>query len=111
MELPEIRPEDRTPLVEALLANDPAVAKPGAPRQAVELIEMADAAAADSARLVRATIILSRGFATRGQPLVAARWLWRAVRCRRTGFVDLSALAFHWARRRLARLGRAPHLA
>ena len=87
------------------------MAKPGAARHAVELIEMADVPAADGARLVRATIILSRGFASRGQPLLAARWLWRAMRCRRTGFVDLGAIAFHWARRRLARLGRALHLA
>jgi hypothetical protein len=52
-------------------------------------------------------VILSRGFVSRGQPFVAAHWLWRAMSCRRTGFAAVGAIAFHWARRRLARLGRA----
>jgi Glycosyl transferase family 2 len=93
-------------LAEALLAADPALAKPGAARQAVELIETADVPAADGARLVRTMIMLSRGFASRGQLRLAARWLWRAVRCRRTGFADVAAIAFHWAMRRLTRLVR-----
>jgi len=96
---------------EALLATDPAMAKPNAARQAVELVALADVAAADDARLVRAMVILSRGFVSRGQPLLAARWLLRAVSCRRTGFTDVSAIAFRWAMRRLARLGRASRFA
>jgi glycosyltransferase involved in cell wall biosynthesis len=108
---PRERAQIALELAEALLANDPAMAKPGASRQAVELIEMAAVADADGARLVRATIILSRGFASRGELLLAASWLWHAVRRRRTAFADLGAMAFHWARRRLARLGRALHLA
>jgi len=92
-------------LAEALLAADPVMARPDAVRQAVELVTLGDAAGADAARLVRTMVMLSRGFAGRGQPLVAARWLWRAMRCRRSGFADVAVIAFRWAMRRLAGLG------
>jgi hypothetical protein len=94
-------------LAEGLLAADPAMTRPDAAAQAAELVARADLAGADGARLVRTTVMLSRGFAARGQPLTAARWLWRALSCRRTGVADVGAIAFHWAMRRLARLGRA----
>ena len=94
-------------LAEALLAADPAMAKPKAAEQAVELIELADVAAADGARLVRVMLMLAHGFARRGQPLLAARWLWRAMTSRRNCFTDVCAVAFRWATRRLARRGRA----
>jgi hypothetical protein len=98
-------------LADALLAADPAMAKPNAARQAIELVALADVAAADGARLVRTMLMLCRGFASRGQPLLAARWLLRAMSCRRNGFADVCITAFHWASRRLARLRAALRLA
>jgi GT2 family glycosyltransferase/predicted O-methyltransferase YrrM len=93
-------------LVEALLAADPTMRKPNAVRTALDLLEQADVATADGARLVRAMMMLAYGFARRGQPLAAARWLLRAVRCRRNGFAEVCAVAFRWAVRRLPRRGR-----
>ena len=93
-------------LAEALLAADSAMAKPNAARQALELVELADVPAADRARLVRVMMMLGRGFARRSQPLVAARWFLRAVRCRRGGFAEVCAIAFGWTIRRLAQLRR-----
>jgi GT2 family glycosyltransferase len=90
-------------LTEALLAADPTMRKPNAVRTALELFERADVAAADGAQFVRTTLMLAYGFARRGQPFVAARWLLRAVSCRRDGFAEVCAFAF----RRLARLRRA----
>lgn len=111
----ELAPRERAnvtlDLADALLAADPAMARPDAARQAVELVTLGDVAGADEARLVRTMVMLSRGFASRGQPLAAARWLWRAMSCRRSGFADVGVIAFHWAMRRLARLGRALRLA
>jgi GT2 family glycosyltransferase len=104
---PRERSNTTLDLAEALLAADPAMARPGAAEQAVELVALADVGGADGARLVRTMVMLSRAFASRGQPLVAARWLWRAMSCRRGGFADVGAIAFRWAMRRLARLGRA----
>jgi GT2 family glycosyltransferase len=107
----ELPPRERAnltlDLAEASLAADPAMARPDAARQVVELVTLGDVAGADDARLVRTMVMLSRGFASRGQPLAAVRWLWGATRCRRSGFADVGAIAFRWAMRRLARLGRA----
>jgi glycosyltransferase involved in cell wall biosynthesis len=93
-------------LVEALLEADPAMVKPDAAAKALELFARVDTAAADRARLVRTMMMLASGFARRGQPLVAARWFLRALSCRRSAFVDVCAIAFHWLAGRLARLGR-----
>jgi glycosyltransferase involved in cell wall biosynthesis len=98
-------------LADALLAADPAMAKPNADRQAIELVALADVHAADGARLVRTMMMLSRGFASRGQSVLAARWLLRAMSCRRNAFADVCAIGFHWAIRRLARLRAALRLA
>jgi GT2 family glycosyltransferase len=97
----------RLDLVEALLAADPAMAKPGAAAKALELFARVDAAAAERTRLVRTMMMLASGFARRREPLVAARWFVRALSCRRSAFVDVGAIAFHWSARRLARLGSA----
>ncbi|HMF28708.1 MAG TPA: glycosyltransferase [Candidatus Cybelea sp.] len=93
-------------LVETLLAADPTMRKPNAVRTALDLLEQADVASTDGARLVRAMMMLAYGFGRRGQPLAAARWLSRAVRCRRNGFADVCAVTFRWAVHRLARRGR-----
>jgi GT2 family glycosyltransferase len=98
-------------LADALLAADPAMAKANAASQAIELVALADVPAADGARLVHTMMMLSRGFASRGQPVLAARWLLRAMSCRRNGFADVCAIGFHWAIRRLARLRAALRLA
>jgi Glycosyl transferase family 2 len=98
-------------LAEAVLASDPAMAKPDTVRQATELMAVADVPAADSLRLVRAMLILSRGFAGRGQPLLAGRWLGRAITGRRTGLAQVAAIGLGWAKRRAARLGRALRVA
>jgi hypothetical protein len=108
---PRERASTALDLAEALLATDPTMARPDAAAQAAELVAPADVADADGARLVRTMLMLSRGFAARGRPLVAARWLWRAMSGRRSGFADVGAIAFRWAMRRLARLGRALRLA
>jgi glycosyltransferase involved in cell wall biosynthesis len=97
-------------LVEALLEVDPAMAKPDAARKALELFALADIGAADGTRLVRTMLMLAQGFARRGQPLIAVRWLWRAVTCRRNGFVDVFGVALGWARRRLVRRDRAARM-
>lgn len=94
-------------LAEAVLASDPAMARPDTARQAVELIAVADVRAADATRLVRVMLTLSRGFVGRGQPLLAVHWLARAVIGRPTGAAEVAAIGFGWAKRRLARLGRA----
>jgi GT2 family glycosyltransferase len=103
---PRERANIRLEMVEALLEVDPAMARPNAPRNALELFARADTAAADTGRLVRAMMMLANGFARRGQPLVAAQWLLRALSCRRSAVVELSAIAFGWSARRLARLVR-----
>jgi len=94
-------------LADALLAADPTMAKPNAAGQAIELIKLADVPATDGARLARTMLMLARGFAGRGQPLIAARWLWRAATCRRNGFADVCAAVLGWGTRRLGRLRRA----
>jgi glycosyltransferase involved in cell wall biosynthesis len=96
----------RLDLVEALLEVDPAIAKPGAVAKALELFAAVDAAAADRARLVRVMMMLAYGFARRGEPLAAARWLLRAASCRRNGLAEVCTVAFRWAVRRLAGRGR-----
>ncbi|MBV8753423.1 MAG: glycosyltransferase [Hyphomicrobiales bacterium] len=94
-------------LAEAVLASDQAMAKRDTTRQATELVALADASEADGARLVRAMLMLSRGFAGRGEPRLAAHWFWRAITSRRTGLVEVGAIGLGWAKRRAARLGRA----
>jgi glycosyltransferase involved in cell wall biosynthesis len=94
-------------LAEAVLASDPSMAKPGTARQATEFVAAADIPAADGARLVRAMLMLSRGFAGRGEPLLAGRWLGRAIIGRRTGLAEVGTIGLGWAKRRAARLGRA----
>ena len=98
-------------LAHAILANDLPMAKPGTARRASELVALADVPAADGARLVRAMLMLSRGFVGRGQPLLAAHWIWRAMTSRRTGLAEVGAVGLGWARRRVARLGRALRVA
>lgn len=90
-------------LAEAVLASDPALAKPDTVRQATELVAAADVPAAESPRLVRAMLMLSRGFAGRGQPLLAGRWLCRAITSRRSGLAEVAAVGLGWAKRRFAR--------
>jgi GT2 family glycosyltransferase len=104
---PRERANIRLEMVEALLEVDPAMARPNAPRNALELFARADTAAADGARLARTMLMLAQGFARRGQPLVAVRWLWRAVVCRGNGFAHVCRVALAWANRRLVRGGRA----
>ena len=96
----------RLDLIEALLAADPAMAKPDAADKALELFARVDTAAADRARLVRTMMMLASGFARRREPLIAARWFLRALSCRRAAFVDVGTITLHWSARRLARLGR-----
>ncbi len=98
-------------LAEAVLASDPAMSKPDSARQATKLIAAADVPGADNARLVRGMLMLSRGFAGRGQPLLAGRLLWRAITHHRTGLAEVAAIALGWAKRRAARLGRALRVA
>jgi hypothetical protein len=51
---------------------------------------------------VSVLLMLAYGFARRGQPFVAATWLWRTVKCRRGGFAQVCTFLL----RRLARLRR-----
>jgi GT2 family glycosyltransferase len=109
---PRERADIRLDLVKALLAVDPALAKPGAVAKALELFARVDTTAADRARLVRSMMMLANGFAYRREPLVAARWLLRALSCRRSAFVDVGAIALHWSARRLvSRFRSSPELA
>jgi hypothetical protein len=68
-------------------------------RAALELFAQTDAAAADGTQLVRTMLMLAYGFARRGQPFVAATWLWRTVKCRRGVFAQVCTFLL----RRLAR--------
>jgi hypothetical protein len=100
----ELSPQERSTvpldLADALLAADASMDSPGAIERAIDILALVDVTSAPHARLVRTMMAIGYGFARRRRPVLAVKWLVRAVTSHPKGFMDVCAIIANRMKRR-----------
>jgi Glycosyl transferase family 2 len=109
----DLSPQERSTvtldLADALLAADASMNSPVAIDRAIDILDSADLTVAPRVRLIRTMMAIGYAFARRGRPILAAKWLARAVTSHPKGVTDVCGIIVNWAKRRALWFGERFH--